>query len=281
MPKPNALLNLQPRRNHGDDTLSSSAKSPVQHGNITAEFDRHLLTVDQANAMTAEELHVNLQASLVGTLVCYAAAKILAVAAKMRMQNGEAVGGCLTFTGESGYVDKYLRREGQTLEAAVRAGYRLLDGLGISEKFDGSAARVAKKAAAEEKAKLIAAKNEDKAARLKLEEAAQKAKALKEKSNIEVLEAALEKQKTVTQAEIAAEAGKLQRPLLQQLEVAEKKIRDAARIAGHRADAEAAAFYFADYVVKNVTSDGAASVAVLKRIYALAAKYIRSRGETK
>ena len=175
--KLNALLNLQALHNPEDDTVSSS----VPRGDI-ATYETYVPSVDQAKAMTAEELHKSLLASLVGTLVCYAAAKVLAVAAKLRMQNGEAVGGCLTFTGPGGYVDKYLRRKDQNLEAAVRASYRLLDGLGISEKFDGSEARAAKKKAAEEKAKEIADKKADKEARRKLDEKVQQAKALKEKT---------------------------------------------------------------------------------------------------
>ena|SRR5271168_5036868 len=273
MSKPNALLNLHPRRNQGDDTVSSSVLVPVPHGDITAEFQKFVPTVDYCMSMTAEKLHKALLASLVGTLACHAAAKVLTVAAKLRMQAGEEVGGCTTFTGPGGYVDKYLRQEGQTLEAAVRASYRLLDGLGISEKFDGSAARAAKKKAVEEKAKRIADKKEAAEARRKLDEKVQQAKALKEKSNAEAVEVAFEKQKKVTQAEIVAEAAKMQRPLVQQLEVAERRIKDAALIAARKSKADAAAEALADYVLQNVTSDGAASVAVAKKIYVLAAKF--------
>jgi hypothetical protein len=126
--------------------------------------------------MTATELHKNLTAALVGTIVCYAAAKNLVVSAKMRMQAGETVGGCLTFTGVGGYVDLYVRKPSQSLDAAVRASYRLLGGLGIDEKHDGTEARAAKKKAAEEKAKQIAGKKAVKAARLALDEAAKIAK---------------------------------------------------------------------------------------------------------
>jgi hypothetical protein len=172
------------------------------------KFQISVPTVDDGMSMTATELHKALRASLVGTLVCHAAAKNLAVAAKRRMQAGEPVGGCLTFTGVGGYVDKFVRQEGQSLEAANRASYRLLDGLGISEKFDGSVARAANKKKAEEKAKKIADKKEskakDKAARLKLDEKARKAKSLKDKNYIEILEAEIDKLKTTPQAEAAA-----------------------------------------------------------------------------
>jgi len=268
-----------PAKTEGDK-MSPSAIVPVLHGDITAEFLSHVPSVLDPT-LTAEDIHRLLLPALRGTVICYAAAKMLIAAAKMKMQNGEPVGGCLTFTEPGGYVDKYARREGQTLEAAVRASYRLLDGLGISEKFDGSAARAAKKKAAEEKAKRVAEEKEDREARSKLDEKVREAAAFKEKTEIERLEAALEKQKAATAAEIAAEAAKMQRPLTQQLEVAEKKIRDAALIAGHRTDAEASADDLADYVLKNVTRDGYASPQVAMRIYALAAKYIRSKGVTK
>jgi len=226
--------------------------------------------------MTAAELHKNLSAALVGTVVCYAAAKNLVVSAKMRMQAGEPVGGCLTFTGVGGYVDRHLRKPSQSLAAAVRASYRLLGGLGIDEKHDGTEARAAKKKAAEEKAQKIADKKAAKAARLALDEAAKNAKVLKDKTNIEVLEAALEKRTTTTQAEIEEAAGKLQRPLLKQLQAATQRIDEAAAIAGaaddRRSKAEAAADDLVDLVLENVTSDGAASVATMKKIRSLAEK---------
>jgi hypothetical protein len=154
---------------------------------LSADSEKYVPSVDDCNAMTATELHKNLTAALVGTIVCYAAAKNLVVSAKMRMQAGETVGGCLTFTGVGGYVDLYVRKPSQSLDAAVRASYRLLGGLGIDEKHDGTEARAAKKKAAEEKAKQIADKKAVKAARLALDEAAKKAKVLKDKTNIEVL----------------------------------------------------------------------------------------------
>ena len=96
---------------------------------LSADSEKYVPSVDDCNAMTATELHKNLTAALVGTIVCYAAAKNLVVSAKMRMQAGETVGGCLTFTGVGGYVDLYVRKPSQSLDAAVRASYRLLGGL--------------------------------------------------------------------------------------------------------------------------------------------------------
>jgi hypothetical protein len=268
-----------PAKTGGDKLSPSAAIVPVQHGDITAEFLSHVPSALDLT-MTAEDIHRFLLPALRGTIICYAASKMLIAAAKAKMQNGEAVGGCLYFDGVGGYVDKYIRREDQTLEAAVRASYRLLDGLQISEKFDGSVARAAKKKAAEEKAKLLADKAADKAARIALEEAAQKQKSLQEKTNIEVLEAALEKQKTVTATEIAAEAGKLQRPLAQQLEVAEKKICDAAKIADRKSKADVAAENLVHYILQNVSSSGTLSVTAAKEIYLLASKFrICQKGE--
>jgi hypothetical protein len=115
-----------------DDILSSPVSA------------QHIPSVDECNSMSAAVLHRNLEASLVGTIVCYTAAKNLIVSAKIRMQGGEKIGGCLTFLGEGGYVDTYIRKHHQNLDAAVRAAYRLLDGLGIDEKHNGSHARKAK-----------------------------------------------------------------------------------------------------------------------------------------
>src|ERR1019366_9701279 len=99
----------------------------------------------------------------------------------------------------------YIRGEGQTLEAAQRASYRLLNGLAISEKYDGSAARLEKKRKADEKAKRIVDKKAEKDAAVKLEEAADKSKSLKLKTYTETLEAEIDKlKKTPPQAEASA-----------------------------------------------------------------------------
>jgi hypothetical protein len=275
MPKTGAA----PAKTEGDKMSPSAAIVPVQHGDITAEFLSHVPSVLDLT-MNAEDIHRFLLPALRGTIICYAASKMLVAAAKAKMQNGEPVGGCLNFNGVGGYIDLYLRKEGQTLEAAKKASYRLLDGLGISEKFDGSVARAARKKAAEEKAKLLADKAADKAARLALEEKVRQAKALKEKSNAEAVEAAFEKQKNVTQAEIVAEAAKMQRPLVQQLETAERKIKDAARIADRKSKADVAAENLVHYILQNVSSSGTVSVTAAKEIYILASKFrICQKGE--
>lgn len=172
-------------------------------------FQLHIPTVDEAKKLSVEKLHVVLLASIRGTLVCYSTAKVLIFAAKLKMHAGIPVGGCLNFTGIGGYIDLYVREEGQTLEVAVRKSYRLLDGLGISEKFDGSKAREAKKKAADEKAKRIQdrkdAKAKDAAARIKLDEAAAKAKSIQDKTYIETLEAEIDYlKKSPSQAEAAS-----------------------------------------------------------------------------
>jgi hypothetical protein len=268
-----------PAKTEGDKMSPSAAIVPVQHGDITAEFLSYVPSVLDLT-MTAEDIHRFLLPALRGTIICYAASKMLVAAAKAKMQNGEPVGGCLNFNGVGGYIDLYLRKEGQTLEAAKKASYRLLDGLGISEKFDGSVARAEKTKAAEEKAKLLVDKAADKAARLALEEKVRQAKALKEKSNAEAVEAAFEKQKNVTQAQIVAEAAKMQRPLVQQLETAERKIKDAARIADRKSKADVAAENLVHYILQNVSSSGTVSVTAAKEIYVLASKFrICQKGE--
>lgn len=186
-------------------TVSTSAET-IQ------KFQLSIPSIDFCMKMPVEELHRDLQDSLVflaGTTACFEAAKNLVAAAKRRMQAGELVGGCSNFTGVGGYIDMYLRRDGQSLEAAQRASYRLLDGLQISEKFDGSKAKLEKKRKANEKAKRIQdkkdAREKDKAARLKLDEAAEKAKSIKDKSYIETLEKELDElKKSATQAEVTA-----------------------------------------------------------------------------
>ena len=250
--------------------MTTVSCSPFQ--DLSTEVEKYVPSIDDCNAMNAAELHKNLSAALVGTIVCYAAAKNLVVSAKMRMQAGEPVGGCLTFTGVGGYVDLYVRKPSQSLDAAVRASYRLLGGLGIDEKHDGTETRAAKKKAAEEKAKKIADKKAVKAARLALDEAAKKAKVLKDKTNIEVLEAALEKGHAMTQAEIEEAAEKLQRPLVKQLQAATQRIDEAATIAKRKSKAEAATDDLVALVLENVTSDGTASVATVKKIYSLVEK---------
>lgn len=144
-------------------------------------------------------------AAVTGTLVCYEAAKNLIFAAKVKMQNGEPVGGCIFFGGTDGYIDRHVRKENETLETAVRNAYRMLDGLGISEKFDGSAARAEIKRKAEEKAKRLQDKKDEKAAAARLAEKADKAKSLKDKKHIEILEAEIDRLKTAPQAEAVAQ----------------------------------------------------------------------------
>jgi len=178
------------------DTLSPSEKF-------------HIPSIDDGMAMSAAELHKNMLASLVGFIVCYETAKNLVAAAKRRMQDGELVGGCLFFCGVDGYIDRYLKQPGQSLEAAKRATYRMLDGLGVDVKHDGTEARDARKKAAQEKAKRIADKKvntaADKAARLKYDTAAAKSKSLKDKTYIETLEAKIDMlEKTPSQAEATA-----------------------------------------------------------------------------
>jgi hypothetical protein len=174
----------------------------IQDAGVTACHPQIFVpTLDEAKNMSCTVLFDNLLGSLIGTVVCHQAAKIYVLEAKRRMQNGQPVGGCLTFKGKGGLVDLHFRREGQTLEAACRAAYRLLGGLGILDKYDSSATKKknAEKKVERQKAKDKAA--EEKAASEKLEADAEKLKSLKRKDHIEVLEQEIENLKRRPSAE--------------------------------------------------------------------------------
>ena len=160
---------------------------------ISVDFLNRIPSVDDCNAMSATELHKYLRASLIGHIFCHDAAKNLVVSAKLKMQSGEPIGGCTKFTGIGGYIDLHLKRDGQSYEAAERAVYRLLNGVGIDVKYDSSEYRAANKKAREEKEATLAKKREFKEAKSELDEKAAKAKVLKDKKNAEVVEESLDK----------------------------------------------------------------------------------------
>ncbi len=133
--------------------------------------------------MTAENLHTVLLASLCGYVVNGFTAKHAVTAAKLKMQSGIAVGGCLEFTTKNGYVDTYLRdkENGQTLGTAVRYFYRLLDGVGVDTKYDSSEEK--------KKRKEIKAAEEAEAAKRKKEKEEKEAEAAaKQKRAAEIKE---------------------------------------------------------------------------------------------
>jgi hypothetical protein len=263
----------------GDVTMTSLAVIPVNYTEITAALEAHIPTVEDGMHMHVERLKTLLQATLVGVVAFDTAARNLVAAANRRMQAGEFIGGCNTL---KSFVEKYVLRPGESLAVAVRRTYRLLNGVGVNEKYDSSAARAAIKAAEEKKAKEAEARKKDRDARLKLEEAARRQKSLQEKSNAEAVEAAFENQKKVTHAEIVAEAAKMQRPLVKQLETAERKIKDAAKIAGHRTDTDEAVEKLLSLILTGISANGTASIEDLKKIYTLATKIrFRKTGETK
>jgi hypothetical protein len=225
--------------------------------------------------MSASEHHKFLLASLVGTLVCHAAAKNLVVSAKFKMQNGEAIGGCTKFGGIGNYIDLHLKQDGQSYEAAERATYRLLNGVGIDSKFDSSKYRAEQKKAAEEKAAAIAERKEVKAAKKKTDAAVKATLAKKYKTDLEKMQAAFDKRETNAADKVTTEAEKQTRPLQKQLAVLESKIKDMTKVAAS-ADCvvgdEAKALRLADTFARNVAVSISESGRVNDKKLAVAAR---------
>jgi hypothetical protein len=148
-------------------------------------------TQEDCISMTAENLHTVLLNSLSGYLVNGITAKHAVTAAKLKMQNGEAVGGCLKFTTKDGYVDTYLRdkENGQTLTAAVRYFYRLLDGVGIDTKYDSSESKKKRKELQAAKEKEAEKRKKDKEAKTARDARQKLADAKKQKTASEIIEA--------------------------------------------------------------------------------------------
>jgi len=180
-------------------------------------------TQEEVFALTAEALHPVLLNSLHGYLANGLTAKHAVQAAKLKMQAGEAVGGCETFTSEGGYVDRYLRDKegGETLSTANRYFYRLLEGVGVDAKYDSSEAKARRKEAAAAKAEAIEKRSVDREAAKKLQAVQDKADEKRHKKNAKIVETSLD--------DIVA------------------------------------------FILKNVTADGCASPAAMKRLYDLAA----------
>jgi hypothetical protein len=103
-----------------------------------AEFENHFPLLDDVKSWTSEQVHQELGATLFGTTVNYLAAKNLIADIKRRLQAGEAVGGCDTWTA---YVDKYIRKADQKLPSVIRTLYRKLDGAAANPKHNGVANR--------------------------------------------------------------------------------------------------------------------------------------------
>jgi hypothetical protein len=111
------------------DTVSCSYK------NLAADIENQVPNLDAIAELSADEIHQNLCDSLRGAAVNYLTAKNLVADAKRRMQEGETVGGCKTWTS---YVDTYLRKPNESLPTVIRRLYRLLDGSAVDKKHDGS-----------------------------------------------------------------------------------------------------------------------------------------------
>lgn len=129
---------------------TSSRLSPIlkneEHVTVTCSYETIPEAVGAAPSLgdcarlSAAEVHKRLCASLTSVAVQYTTAKNLIADAKRRMQDGEAVGGCTTWTA---YVDRYLRKPEESLPVVIRRLYRALDGEAVNPKYDGSEQRKA------------------------------------------------------------------------------------------------------------------------------------------
>jgi len=122
-------------------TATEHDKVTCSYENLPAEIEKQVPDLDAIKRLSADEVHQNLCASLLGLAVNYSTAKNLIADAKRRMQEGKSVGGCKTWTS---YVDKYLRKPDESLPAVIRRLYRKLDGQAVDNKHDGSKNRKTK-----------------------------------------------------------------------------------------------------------------------------------------
>jgi hypothetical protein len=106
------------------------------------EFEKHIPTLDEIALWSAVKVHQSLGDALFGTTTNYLTAKNLIADIKRRLQNGEVVGGCKTWTS---YVDTYIRKDDENLPVVIRRLYRQLDGEAVNPKHNGTANRKPKK----------------------------------------------------------------------------------------------------------------------------------------
>src|SRR5271163_683915 len=71
--------------------------------------------LDAIRKMSASELHDEIIGSFVDLVEDSIQFEALVLDARRRMHEGEKVGGCETWNGETGYVNTYLRRENESL----------------------------------------------------------------------------------------------------------------------------------------------------------------------
>jgi len=84
--------------------------------------------LDAIRKMSASELHDEIIGSFVDLVEDSIQFEALVLDARRRMHEGEKVGGCETWNGETGYVNTYLRRENESLPTACRRLRRALQG---------------------------------------------------------------------------------------------------------------------------------------------------------
>lgn len=82
--------------------------------------------LDKVATFTADELHKELVGGFISGVENSIWMEALAVDARRRMANGQAIGGHTTWTG---YVNEYFRRENESIETTLRRMRRLLDGV--------------------------------------------------------------------------------------------------------------------------------------------------------
>ena len=121
-------------------TATEHDKVTCSYEDLPAEIEKQVPDLDAIKRLSAGEVHQQLCTALLGAAVNYSTAKNLIADAKRRMQEGETVGSCKTWTS---YVDTYLRKPDENLPAVMRRLYRALDGEAVDKKHDGSRNRKA------------------------------------------------------------------------------------------------------------------------------------------
>jgi len=122
-------------------TATEHDKVTCSYENFTAEIGNQVPDLDTIARFSSDQVHQKLRDALLDLSINYFRAKNLIADAKRRMQEGKSVGGCKTW---ESYVDKYVRKAGESLPTAIRRIYRWLDGAAIDKKHDGSKNRKAK-----------------------------------------------------------------------------------------------------------------------------------------
>jgi hypothetical protein len=106
------------------------------------EFKKQVPTLYEIALWSPDKVHQSLGDALFGMTTNYLTAKNLIADIKRRLQKGEVIGGCKTWTS---YVDTYIRKHDENLPVVIRRLYRQLDGEAVNPKHNGTANRKPKK----------------------------------------------------------------------------------------------------------------------------------------